>query len=400
MQSNIDKQILKICTKCKTEKNISEFYLYKSKYKARCNACTSKYNKIQNNKQKNQIIIDKDELKTCNYCNENKNITEFRNGYNKCKKCNAKDYISRINNNQNSFLLKLLYCSKESAKRRKGFANEFNITINDIINLAKLQNNKCYYSRITLSYQQHSDWQASLERLDPTKGYIITNIALICLEFQSVSQWTTCKYQEFIKLIFIKHSKQTINFNPIVNRKKYTKIASITINNIKYITCPHCQIKKPLDKFNKILRHGCKECTSITSKIYKRTPNGHFSRLLANMKKNSEVRKHSPPEFSLQNLYELFEAQNGLCKYSGIPLTFGSYKEINWTVSAERINNKIGYTKKNVILICYEFNTSDYTLTANNDTKIIGSSQWSEDKINIIKNTMMSQYNIKSSENI
>lgn len=54
-----------------------------------------------------------------------------------------------------------------------------------------------------------------------------------------------------------------------------------------------------------------------------------------------------------------------------IPMNFGSYKEISWTISAERLNNSIGYTKENVVLVCWEFNVPHI--------------QWSKEKIQQLK---------------
>lgn len=50
-------------------------------------------------------------------------------------------------------------------------------------------------------------------------------------------------------------------------------------------------------------------------------------------------------------------------------MSFGSYKDISWTISAERI----GYTKENVVLVCWEFN--------------VPHTQWSKEKVQLIKNT-------------
>jgi hypothetical protein len=383
---------MKTCTVCNIEKKLSEFYLYKSKYKARCNECTSKYYKIQNDEKKKNIVIDVTQSKTCNTCDITKNIVEFGFGKNKCKLCWNIDYRHYINNNQKAFLIQLLSSAKKNSKNRKGSAAEFNITIDDIINLTINQNNKCYYSNIELSYRRHCNWQASIERLDPTQGYISTNIALICLEFQSISQWTTEKYKEFTNLLFQEHEKQIINYNPDIIRKKKKcyKTKRQTINNIEYITCNYCDVSKTIDKFTKKI-YTCKDCMSIKTKKYKRTPTGHFSHLLSHMKTNSKERKHVLPEFTVQELIDLFEAQNGLCKYTNIPMTFGSYKEQYWTLSAERKNNNIGYTKENTVLICYEFNTGDYTMNAADSADIIGSSQWSIEKIEKIKNIVISK---------
>ncbi|NBS68000.1 hypothetical protein EBT31_03675, partial [bacterium] len=47
------------------------------------------------------------------------------------------------------------------------------------------QEGKCYYSGIPMSFEKQSKWKASLERLDPLKGYVSGNVVFICWEFNT-----------------------------------------------------------------------------------------------------------------------------------------------------------------------------------------------------------------------
>jgi hypothetical protein len=378
---------MKTCITCNIEKDLSEFNTARNKNK--CIKCCYKHNKKQLLIKKNNVIVTT--TKICTGCNIEKNILEFNINRNKCKKCNSKLSSLRINNNKNSFLGKLLSTAKKTAKHRKELASEFNITINDLINLTIQQNDKCYYSGIELSYEMYSNWQTSLERLNPLLGYINTNIALICLEFQSPSQWTPTKYKEFTSLLFNNHEKQIVNFNPSPKKLTLNKIKREIINDIEYITCNCCKIIKISDDFAKSTQHTCKECISKKDKLYKETPKGHLKKLIKSMISSSIARKHESPELTYQDLIDLFELQNGLCYYSKIPLMFGYYSKQYWTCSVERKNSLIGYTKENCILICFEFNTMDNTNKALNKEDIKGSGQWSIEKIEFIKNMIISK---------
>lgn len=90
----------------------------------------------------------------------------------------------------------------------------------------------------------------------------------------------------------------------------------------------------------------------------------------------------------MQDLQILFESQNGLCAYTGIPMCYGSYHNNWWTLSIERKNVTRGYELDNICFICWEFNTPNRV--SNGDravsvSDITGSSMWSLKKIEYIK---------------
>lgn len=72
--------------------------------------------------------------------------------------------------------------------------SEHNIDVDYLLNLLKQQNGRCYYSNVPLTYDgyKHKDWCISLERLNPLKGYIKGNVALVAFEF-NVSDNTASK---------------------------------------------------------------------------------------------------------------------------------------------------------------------------------------------------------------
>lgn len=179
------------------------------------------------------------------------------------------------------------------------------------------------------------------------------------------------KFTELIKLLNINHKPNLQDFSKKEIKYTRTKCDIKIIDSIEYKKCCKCETYKDFTCFrnNRIM---CKECENKRSINYKSTPRGNLIKLLNGMTASSKQRGHYLPEFTFDDLVELFNKQNGLCFYSGIPMAFGSYKEISWTISAERLDNSIGYTKENVVLVCWEFN--------------VPHTQWSKEKVQLIKN--------------
>lgn len=87
---------------------------------------------------------------------------------------------------------------------------------------------------------------------------------------------------------------------------------------------------------------------------YKTTFNGRIKALLDGAKRHSKTRGHPPPEVTLEDLFELWKEQKGLCAYTGWEMntTTGS----PYVASLERKDSAIGYTKDNVLLVCWAVN--------------------------------------------
>lgn len=59
---------------------------------------------------------------------------------------------------------------------------------------------------------------------------------------------------------------------------------------------------------------------------------------------------------TLKELMQIWDAQDGCCVLSGIKMTWGMGTYYPTSISIDRINSDIGYTKENVRLICYAIN--------------------------------------------
>jgi bacterioferritin-associated ferredoxin len=179
--------------KCGILKNINEFDAVSNDCKKCYNECRKKRkDELFKNRLTNPIIE-----KKCTKCESVKDIEEFPVFSNQCKTClniYTRQYANKSKQNYlNRVLQRAKYKGKIRTQKGRIQAGEFSITLEDLENLLDKQKGRCYYSKIELCFIKFSNWQTSLERLDPNKGYIIDNIALIASEFQSSSQWTVEK---------------------------------------------------------------------------------------------------------------------------------------------------------------------------------------------------------------
>lgn len=123
----------------------------------------------------------------------------------------------------------------------------------------------------------------------------------------------------------------------------------------------------------------CKACMREFNRARRSTLRGHVQECLNTAKTNSKKRGQ---EFSLSLLQvlDMLEQQSGRCFYSGVPL---EYKRIHtpWRLSIERLNNSIGYTMQNCVLIAIEFNTADQSRNKRGVIEVFGTAQWSREKV-------------------
>ena len=318
--------------------------------------------------------------KKCINCDQVKPVTEFRDKHNQCKQCLAQYAIARVNNNRHCFFLSILNGARQNTRTRlengRTEAGECTIDVQHIHDLYEKQQGKCYYTNIPMVLQTKSDWKCSLERLDPNKGYIEGNVALVVFEMNVKHQWSKEKFAIFIKKLHTNYVGRIIDpAKQDLSAPARKRIVKTEIDGVMYCKCNGpCGETKPIDKFGVNLGSGCKACAYLAKKRYYETPWGHLKHVLKSMKSGIKNRPASrglgPPELTHQDLIDILVAQKGLCTYTGIPMTFGSYLDKPWTCSPERIDNAKGYTKDNVCFIIYELNSPR---------------QWSREKVEFLK---------------
>ena len=335
--------------------------------------------------------------RVCKTCKESKSDDKFTDVKRKqCKDCDYQNRSYNKGNNPESFFKMQLRHSKASAvlKAEKGRkdAGICTLTIDDIMEIHDKQKGLCYYSGIPYTCKIKSDWKCSLERKNPSKGYTKDNVVIATSEFNCTSQWSLEKIQELYTLLYIKHEPNKVDFGLGKKEKKpMTVYKKEFIDGVECVNCGHCKSVKPLTEFATKYTEGCLECLRKIHKRIRETPRGHMQKVKRGMKgttktKNTKGYSHDDSEFELQDMIELFNIQNGLCAYSGIPLKFGCRYTDNWLCSPERLDTTKGYVKGNVCLICHEFNTSVQT---GGD----GNSGWSKEKIETLKLALKEKYN-------
>lgn len=311
---------------------------------------------------------------------------------NTCRDCKNKTR-ERYRNTFKGYLLGLLKDAKKSAKNRKAKgreeAGEFELTYEDLNEILENQDNRCFYSNVPLKFTKKTDYQASIERLDTEKGYIKSNVVVCCLEFNDVCQWSTEKVKEMYDILQNTYDFSDTKFD-LVRKPPKINVRTIEYDEELYHQCNKCLNIKPLNQFNKNKAIGCKDCVKLLDAERMKDPRAAMFNLLKDARSNTKQRqKKSTAEdrdftfdLTFDELVDIYRAQKGLCAYSGLPLKFGNSNEINWKISLERINTKLGYTKDNVCLICYEFNVGDKTILYNDDSS--GSCAWSKDKFKYV----------------
>lgn len=103
-----------------------------------------------------------------------------------CKKCRA----------SNRDVSKEMIRNTRSRAKRKGL--EFNLTREYIVELNKAQDGKCVYTGIELDWEVGNypgkqrvctPERASVDRIDPNKGYTVDNIQLVCDFVNRIKAW-------------------------------------------------------------------------------------------------------------------------------------------------------------------------------------------------------------------
>ena len=315
-----------------------------------------------------------------------------------CKKCQIQyDKLYRLSSK--GFFVGMCKSMNANAKLRKGKgrieAGVVNIDSNFLVALFKEQQGLCYYSGLPLSCTSFTNWLCSPERLDNNKGYIIGNVKLICLEFNSPHrQWSKDKTLQVAQL-----QKKDISFDELTNDvenarllykvKTYTtREAPIKKKGIVLYNCTCCNgyfdksLFYPI-KINPFINANCISCCKNKSDVARNTMRGFIIHALGsardhckNIKKNvKRSEENSKYELTLEIILNKIIQQKGRCYYSNIPLTFKP--KTDWSLSIERLDNKKGYTDKNTVLICLEFNSMDQSSITETET---GSGQWSKEK--------------------
>lgn len=183
----------KVCKKCKLELTLDNFWKnpsIKDGYFNKCKACASKVgeeNAIKKQKYLNDNIwtclsCDRElELNSTNFYKRNNNETGFQH---RCKSCQKKDptrYNRLIKKDDLYLFIVDRYYGAKNRASKKGL--EFNLTIESLVELWNKQNGKCAITGIQMTHtilEGKIKTNLSIDKINPTLGYTINNIQMIC----------------------------------------------------------------------------------------------------------------------------------------------------------------------------------------------------------------------------
>jgi hypothetical protein len=266
------------------------------------------------------------DIKICSICNKNSDETIINKYTSKkdnkiywnstCKKCKSlqdkykyENEIFRNNkieqttiyrNTELGFKSQMLH----DAKKNKKFIFS-NISLDIINKLQSNQLNKCALTGIKLIWQTRNPHQASIDRIDSSKGYIEDNIHLVILPIN------------LMKLDYnIGDFKNILQIIKYENQEHIEHIENIDIYNM-YNT-------------NKIFR---KKIQTMFNKINSRTYNVYIN---------------------INDILNKLQECNMICCLSNVKMT---YQKNNWNViSVDRIDSSKNYSIDNIQIICWILN--------------------------------------------
>lgn len=135
--------------------------------------------------------------------------------------------------------------------------------------------------------------------------------------------------------------------------------------------CKICGQTKSIDDFYKSQRSlKCRVCTLNITREYKKHKRKsiEFRKLEGLKQKERRVRlwqntlihdsryRGIKNDLTVEDINEIFENQNGLCYWFGIPLIPSEKGKHPQQPSLDRLDRNKGYTKDNVVLACYSAN--------------------------------------------
>ena len=139
----------------------------------------------------------------------------------------------------------------------------------------------------------------------------------------------------------------------------------------KHKLCSGCCILKDISEFYKSQRGTkCKLCTLKVTRKYKeeKRKDSNFKKKEGEKQKERRVRlwintlvhdskkRNIEHTITKEEIEEIYNNQNGLCYWFGVPLTPSSKHKYPLQPSLDRLDRNKGYTKDNVVICCYTAN--------------------------------------------
>lgn len=108
-------------------------------------------------------------------------------------------------------ITKLISTSKRLARVRGGERSSFDIDRKYILELLKVQDNKCAVSGIEFEWVYHSPNKLSIDRIDNDKGYLKDNIRLVCKQVNfGISNFDISNFYNMCKAVVTHNNLLTL----------------------------------------------------------------------------------------------------------------------------------------------------------------------------------------------
>lgn len=127
--------------------------------------------------------------------------------------------------------------------------------------------------------------------------------------------------------------------------------------------CFKCKENKSYDLFFKHKQTSdgyhswCKACCTLGNALSRQKVNSTIdgrAKIFLRNAKNSAAKRNQEFSLSVEDVVAFWREQDGFCAYTGRQMSLEP--GLLNTVSIERIDNSIGYTKENTILVCQAVN--------------------------------------------
>ena len=182
-------------------------------------------------------------------------------------------------------------------------------------------------------------WLCSLERLDPQQGYTVDNTALVCLEFNGVTQWSAEKFQLALQLsisdtqFVMVDTDNYLKFNYPKKCPRKTKDDFKMIDGVQHIKCSKCKEWCSVADYRYFQCRLCKKKYDLTRRCRPKFILDHF---LNHAKGHIRLKRQRKKEriledvsITVEDIIELYKNQQGRCFYSNIPLQFPSHDNLH-----------------------------------------------------------------------
>ncbi len=266
--------------------------------------------------------------KRCTICNEIRAVrfftkTNFGSGYKGC--CKLCDFIPLMIRNAEARTMK-----REVELGRK--MEPVSVTVEMLEQMTT-----CAISGRPVLFHPGVPNMASLDRIDDDKGYTILNSRIVNLRFNTPVKWSIEKFRQAFG----------------VGHQQFIKARLVEVSKMKknpHVGCGHNSKTK---EYQRLWGNSQQSFfTRIASSANK------WNRAkVAKIIEAGETPPSDIPRIEPDDIQKMWISQNGLCGYSGIPMGWRS--NTDWRMSKERKNRGF-YTLDNMVLVCQEFNSTEY----------------------------------------